>query len=98
MGLHTVKVSLHPETQCDIDLNVARSEEEAKLQADGKSIQDLAAQAEAEAEFEISELFDDMGAAALEELEMEAQDESETSSAESPEKVDVDDIQNEEPK
>ena len=68
------------------------------MQADGKSIQDLAAQAEAEAEFEISELFDDMGAAALEELEMEAQDESETSSEESPEKVDVDDIQDEEPK
>ena len=50
-------------------MNVARSEDEAALQADGKSIQDLAAQAEADAEFEIAELFDDMGAAALEELE-----------------------------
>ena len=48
---------------------MARSEDEAALQADGKSIQDLAAQAEADAEFEIAELFDDMGAAALEELE-----------------------------
>ena len=69
LGLHTILVSLHPETQCNIALNVARSEDEAALQADGKSIQDLAAQAEADAEFEIAELFDDMGAAALEELE-----------------------------
>jgi large subunit ribosomal protein L9 len=69
LGLHTILVSLHPETQCSIALNVARSEDEAALQADGKSIQDLAAQAEADAEFEIAELFDDMGAAALEELE-----------------------------
>ena len=43
---------------------MARSQEEAELQASGKSIQDLAAEAEAEAEFEIAELFDDMGAAA----------------------------------
>jgi large subunit ribosomal protein L9 len=69
LGLHTILVSLHPESQCNIALNVARSEDEAALQADGKSIQDLATQAEAEAEFEIAELFDDMGTAALEELE-----------------------------
>jgi large subunit ribosomal protein L9 len=69
LGLHTISVSLHPESQCNIALNVARSVEEAALQSDGKSIQDLAAQAEAEADFEIAELFDDMGTAALEELE-----------------------------
>jgi large subunit ribosomal protein L9 len=39
--------------------------EEAKLQASGKSIQDLAAEKEQEAEFEIAELFDDIGSAAL---------------------------------
>ena len=50
--------------QCSIELNVARSEEEAELQASGQSIKDLAAAAEAEAEFEIAELFDDMGSAA----------------------------------
>jgi len=44
---------------------VARSNEEAHLQASGKSIQDVAAEAEAEAEFEIAELFDDIGSAAL---------------------------------
>ena len=47
-----------------IAMNVSRSAEEAELQAAGKSIQELAAEEEAEAEFEISELFEDIGAAA----------------------------------
>jgi len=54
---------LHPEVSVKISLNVARSVEEAELQASGKSIQELAAEAEAAAEFEIAELFDEMGAA-----------------------------------
>jgi large subunit ribosomal protein L9 len=56
-------VNLHPEVDVDIVLNVARSPEEAELQASGKSIQELAAEEEAAAEFEIAELFDDIGAA-----------------------------------
>jgi large subunit ribosomal protein L9 len=63
LGIHTVSVQLHPEVTVKIKLNVARSPEEAELQASGKSIQDLAAEAEAAAEFEIAELFDEMGAA-----------------------------------
>ena len=62
-------VRLHPEVDCTIEVNVARSAEEAELQASGKSIQELAAEAEAEAEFEIAELFDDIGSAALDDLE-----------------------------
>lgn len=69
LGLHTLSVVLHPEVEISIVLNVARSDEEAELQAEGKSIQELAAEAEAEAEFEIQELFDDIGAAQLDELE-----------------------------
>jgi large subunit ribosomal protein L9 len=61
--MHTVTVVLHPEVSVKISLNVARSVEEAELQASGKSIQELAAEAEAAAEFEIAELFDEMGAA-----------------------------------
>ncbi len=64
LGLHKVGVSLHPEVECSIELNVARSIEESELQAAGQSIQELAAVANAEAEFEIAELFDDMGSAA----------------------------------
>ena len=63
LGLHTVSVVLHPEVTVKFKLNVARSVEEAELQASGKSIQELAAEAEAEADFEIANLFDEMGAA-----------------------------------
>lgn len=64
LGLHRVSIVLHPEVAAEIELNVARSVEEAELQASGKSIQDLAAEQEAAAEFEIAELFDDIGSAA----------------------------------
>ncbi|WP_373353247.1 50S ribosomal protein L9 [Pseudoroseicyclus sp. CXY001] len=63
LGLHEVTVVLHPEVEVTIKLNVARSPEEAELQASGKSIQELAAEEEAAAEFEIAELFDDLGSA-----------------------------------
>ena len=63
LGLHNVSVVLHPEVTVQFAVNVARSAEEAELQAAGKSIQELAAEAEAAAEFEIAELFDEIGAA-----------------------------------
>ncbi|MEO1025683.1 MAG: 50S ribosomal protein L9 [Pseudomonadota bacterium] len=69
LGLHTVLVSLHPEVEASIELNVARSEEEAELQAQGINIADQAAEEEAQAELEIAELFDEIGAAELDELE-----------------------------
>ena len=70
LGLHDVHVTLHPEVEAVIQLNVARSAEEAELQASGKSIQELAAEEEAAAEFEIQELFDDIGAAASDDEEL----------------------------
>ncbi|WP_099823933.1 50S ribosomal protein L9 [Oceaniglobus indicus] len=69
LGIHTVLVTLHPEVEAKIELNVARSSEEAELQAAGKSIQELAAEEEAAAEFEIQELFDDIGGAASEDFD-----------------------------
>lgn len=63
LGLHEMHVSLHPEVDVTIILNVARSAEEAAIQASGKSIRDLAAEEEAAANFEIAELFDDLGGA-----------------------------------
>ena len=87
LGLHIVTVGLHPEVEVKIELNVARSAEEAELQASGKSIQELEAEAEAEAEFEIAELFDDIGAAAAEDEELveanaKSEDESEAEAEE----------------
>ena len=65
LGLHEVSVVLHPEVTVSMQVNVARSTEEAELQASGKTIQELAAEEEAAAEFEIAELFDDVGGAAV---------------------------------
>ncbi|MEQ9693252.1 50S ribosomal protein L9 [Shimia sp. SDUM112013] len=82
LGLHDVHVMLHPEVDVTIQLNVARSAEEAELQASGKSIQELAAEAEAEAEFEIAELFEDIGAAADEDSDLVATPEDAAEAAE----------------
>ena len=67
LGLHPVKVVLHPEVEVEIVLNVARSPEEAELQASGRSIGEIAAEEDAAAEFEIAELFDDLGSASRDE-------------------------------
>lgn len=70
LGLHPVEVHLHPEVDAEITLNVARSPEEAELQASGRTIQDLAAEEDEAADFEIAELFDDIGAAASDDDEL----------------------------
>jgi large subunit ribosomal protein L9 len=64
LGLHRVALTLHPEVEIAISVNVARSQDEAELQATGKTIQELQAEADAAAEFDIAELFDDIGGAA----------------------------------
>lgn len=69
LGLHPLRVVLHPEVIVTVSANVARSVEEAEIQASGKSIRDLRAEEDAEAEFDIAELFDDIGSAALDEDE-----------------------------
>ena len=69
LGIHKVTISLHPEVDAVIELNVARSTEEAELQAKGINIAEQAAEEEAQAELEIAELFEDIGAAELDELD-----------------------------
>ncbi|TDL83746.1 50S ribosomal protein L9 [Palleronia sediminis] len=73
LGIHGATVTLHPEVEVSIELNVARSPEEAELQRQGKSVQELAAEEEAAAEFEVQNLFDDLGAAQLDEDESEVE-------------------------
>jgi large subunit ribosomal protein L9 len=63
LGLHSISITLHPEVAATITVNVARSPDEAELQASGKTIRELQAEAEAAAEFDIQELFDDIGGA-----------------------------------
>ena len=69
LGIHKVIIALHPEVQAQISLNVARSLEESELQKSGKTIQDVAEEADKEAQQEIEELFDEVGSAALDQDE-----------------------------
>ena len=82
LGLHEAEVILHPEVSASISLNVARSVEEAELQAAGKSVAELAAEEEAAAEFEIQELFDDLGGAAMDDFDDDGSTKEVTSDAE----------------
>jgi len=66
LGLHEVVVHLHPEVEVTLKLNVARTPEEAELQATGKTIQQAAAEEDEAADYEIAELFEDIGSAAAE--------------------------------
>lgn len=77
LGVHYVAISLHPEVDAEIELNVARSAEEAELQAQGINIANQAAEDEAQAEIEIAELFDEIGAAELDDLETLGDDDGE---------------------
>lgn len=90
LGLHDVTINLHPEVEATITLNVARSAEEAELQEAGKSIAELAAEEEAAAEFEIQELFDDIGAAASDDEDLAESAGVETSSTDEAEDKDDD--------
>ena len=38
LGLHELRVSLHPEVQVKVSVNVARSEDEAQRQARGENV------------------------------------------------------------
>jgi large subunit ribosomal protein L9 len=38
IGLHTVAIALHPEVECNVSINVARSEDEAARQARGEDL------------------------------------------------------------
>ena len=77
LGLHEMIVSLHPEVEVTITINVARSNDEAEIQAAGKSIADMRAEEDAEAEFDIAELFDDVGGAASDDADDDSPTENE---------------------
>ena len=91
LGVHGVAITLHPEVEVQIQLNVARTEGEAELQARGVNIAERAAEDEAKAELEISDLFDEIDTAELDELqkmgdsEAEEEPESAASGATGPE-------------
>jgi len=60
LGLHDIRVLLHPEVWATVTVNVARNEDEAKLQAAGKDVAETRAEEERASEFEVAELFEDV--------------------------------------
>ena len=61
LGVHEVLVTLHPEVDVTIKLNIARSADEAELQESGGSILDLAAREDKKAKREISKQLEEIG-------------------------------------
>ena len=65
LGLHPIRVSLHPEVSLQVTVNVARSDEEARLQAAGVDVtatdRDIALEAP-----EVEEIFEEDAVAAAE--------------------------------
>lgn len=61
VGVHPVAVHLYGGVEATVTVNVARSQEEAEIQAQGKSVAQLRAEQEAaeRAEFDVQNLFDD---------------------------------------
>lgn len=58
LGLFPVRIRLHPEVDASIEINIARSEEEAERQAAGENILAREEDKPAEEEAEASEFFD----------------------------------------
>lgn len=82
LGLHDIRVVLHPEVAAIIKINVARSQEESDIQAQGKSIAALRAEEEAKEELNIAALFEDVGKFDEDEDDGESTDGSESSDGE----------------
>ncbi|WP_427451654.1 50S ribosomal protein L9 [Litorimonas sp. WD9-15] len=72
LGLHGVKVKLHPEVLVDVEVNVARSEDEAERQAKGE---DVIAAAMAEEKADMAEANAERAANAVSMFEGDAPDE-----------------------
>ncbi len=86
LGLHEMRVVLHPEVSAKITVNVARSEEEAGLQAAGKTVAQMRAEAEAEDEFDVAELFEGEAAPeGMEVIDTDGETESDTDAGEATE-------------
>lgn len=85
LGLHQIRVVLHPEVAATVTLNVARTAEEAEIQASGKSIAELRAEEEAAEELDVAALFEDVGRFEEEEGEREQPESDETEEQPRPE-------------
>ena len=88
LGLHEVRVALHPEVSVPVTVNVARTDEEAKRQARGEDVTIERDDEEVEAELEIAEVFDNEAIAQAVLAEAEAANVEEDAGADSPSEPD----------
>ena len=82
LGLHDVRVILHPEVIATVSVNVARSEEEAERQARGEDVTQM--RDEDDEELEAAEFFEDEELAPAEEGAEEGETEAAASDEETP--------------
>lgn len=81
LGLHPVRIMLHPEVIVSVSINVARSEEEAKRQARGEDVTGQDDDMEGEDSMAAGEVFEGKEQAQQAEGELEAETEDETQEA-----------------
>lgn len=72
LGLHDIKVRLHPEIAVDVTVNIARSNEEAEIQARGESVEEAAEAALNERDEAVVNVFESTADVDVEELEQVA--------------------------
>ena len=98
VGMHPVRIDLHPEVSSEIIANIARSEEEAEMQARGERVNrdgDVIDIAEEEAAHEAEASFEDGVAQDAEELTADTAEAAPDATAEaSPEEVQAEDAIN----
>lgn len=72
LGLHDIKVRLHPEVAVSVTVNIARSNEEAEIQARGESVEEAAEAALNERDEAVVNVFESTADVDVEELEQVA--------------------------
>jgi len=75
LGLHNVKVRLHPEVVVSVMVNIARSDEEAEIQARGESVEEVAEAKLNERDEAIVNVFESTADVDIEDLQPGASDE-----------------------
>lgn len=81
LGIHAINISLHPEVNVSVNVNVARSEDEAARQARGEDVTAQAEEAVEEETIAVEEVFEDEALAAQAEEELQTDEAVETEAA-----------------
>lgn len=77
LGLHEIKVRLHPEVNVMVSVNIARSDEEAEIQARGESVEEVAEAALDNRDEAIADVFESTADVDLDELAQAGAEETE---------------------